>query len=70
MKSYQHVTVMKVNPDKKIFTQHGLHMNNSGKESLATEIANLATNILLNHEVVISLGLENDQEDGVNNGSN
>jgi hypothetical protein len=45
-------------------------MNNSGKERLASEIANLAANILLKHEVVISLGWKNDQEDSVNNGSN
>jgi hypothetical protein len=45
-------------------------MNNSGKERLASEIANLAANILLKHEVVISLGWKHDQEDGVKDGSN
>jgi len=69
MKPYQHVTVMRVDPDRKFFTQHGLHMNNSGKERLASEIANLSANILLKHEV-ISLGWKNEQEDGINDGAN
>jgi len=45
-------------------------MNNSGKERLASDIANLAINILLKHEVVIRLGWKNDQGDGVHDGSN
>ena len=45
-------------------------MNNSGKERLASEIANLSANILLKHEVVISLGWKNEQEDGINDGAN
>jgi hypothetical protein len=61
---------MRVDLDRKFFTQHGLHMNSSGKERLASEIANSAAIILLKHEVVISLGWKNDQEDGVNDGSN
>jgi hypothetical protein len=70
MKPYQHVTVMRDDPDRKFFTQHGLHMNNSGKERLASEIANLSANILLKHEVVISLGWKNEQEERINNGAN
>jgi hypothetical protein len=61
---------MRIDPDRKFFTQHGLHMNNSGEERLASEIANLAAIMLLKHEVVISLGWKNDQKYGVNDGSN
>jgi hypothetical protein len=61
---------MRVDPDRKFFTQHGLHMKSSGKERLASEIANSAAIILLKHEVVISLGWKNYQEDSVNDGSN
>jgi hypothetical protein len=62
MKPYQHVTVMRIDPDRKFFTQHGQHMNNPGKERLATELANTTAKILKNHEAVISLGWKNDQE--------
>jgi hypothetical protein len=66
MKPYQHVTVMRIDPDRKLLTQHGLHMNNPGKERLATELANTAAKILIKHEAVISLGWKNDQEDSAN----
>jgi hypothetical protein len=67
MKPYQHVTVMRIEPDRKFFTQHGLHMNNPGKERLATELANTAANILIKHKAVLSLGWKNEQEDSATN---
>jgi hypothetical protein len=46
---------MRTEPDRKFFTHHGLHMNNPGKERLATELANTAANILIKHKAVLRL---------------
>jgi hypothetical protein len=47
MKPHKHVIVVKVDLDRKPFTRHGLHMNNSGKEKIMLKIAHVATKIFL-----------------------
>jgi hypothetical protein len=46
MKPYKHVTILKVNLDRKFYNRHGLHMNNVGKDKIAAQIAQITTNIL------------------------
>jgi hypothetical protein len=51
----KHVTVARIDLDRKFFTRQGMHMNNLGKERIALEMAETATNILWKPEKVISL---------------
>jgi hypothetical protein len=38
MKIFDNVTLIKVDPDRDLFTKHGLHMNNKGKEQVAKKM--------------------------------
>jgi hypothetical protein len=46
MKPFKHVTVIKVELERKFFTGQGLHMNKLGKERIALRIATAATTVL------------------------
>jgi hypothetical protein len=39
MKAFKHVTVVKIDADRELFTKHGLHMNSLGKERITKHIA-------------------------------
>jgi hypothetical protein len=39
MESYRHVTIVTADFNSELFTRHGLHMNNQGKEMTAKQIA-------------------------------
>jgi lysophospholipase L1-like esterase len=47
MKPYKHTTVVKVDLDRNCFTRQGLHMNNLGKERIASRIATVVTKTLM-----------------------
>jgi hypothetical protein len=68
MKPYKHVTVVRIDVDRKFFTRQGMHMNNLGKERIALETANTAANILLKQEKVISLQWKSVQENSMSDG--
>jgi len=38
MKPYNHVVVVTPDTDKKLYTRHGLHTNNLGKEETANKV--------------------------------
>ena len=44
MKLYKHVLTVKMDADRKFFTRHGLHMNNIGKEKIASEVTTIIKN--------------------------
>jgi hypothetical protein len=67
MKPYKHVTVVRIDLDRK-FTRQGMHMNNLGKERTALQITNTAANILLKQKKVISLKWTNVQENSMSDG--
>jgi hypothetical protein len=69
MKPHKHVTVVKVDLDRKSFTRQGMHMNNSGKDKLALKTANVVTKIFLKQEEMISLHWKNENEGGVSDSS-
>ena len=39
MKTFQHATTVVVTSNRELFTKHGLHLNNKGKEQVAKTIA-------------------------------
>jgi hypothetical protein len=44
MKPYKHVLIVKTDADRKFFTRHGLHMNNIGKEKIASNVSTIIKN--------------------------
>jgi len=70
MKPYKHVTVVKVDLDRKFFTRQGLHMNNLGKEKIAFKMASVVTEIFRRQEEIISLYWKNVCEVSVSDSSN
>jgi len=70
MKPYKHVTVLKVDLDRKFFTRQGLHMNNLGKEKIAFKIAIVVAEIFRRQEEIISLYWKNECEVSVSDSSN
>jgi hypothetical protein len=62
MKPYIHVTVMKVDLERKFFTRHGQHMNNLGKEKIALKIASVVTNLFSSQGEAIRLHWKDDYE--------
>jgi lysophospholipase L1-like esterase len=70
MKPYKHVTVVKVDPDRKFFTRQGLHMNNLGTEKIAFKIASVVTKIFRKQEEINGLYWKNECEVNVSDGPN
>jgi hypothetical protein len=71
MKPYKHVTVVKVNIDRKFFTRQDLHMNNLGKERIALKIASVVTKIFMKQaDDPISLYWKNEHDVSVSDSSN
>jgi hypothetical protein len=44
MKPYKHVLIVKTDANRKLFTRHSLHMNNIGKEKIASEVSTVIKN--------------------------
>ena len=59
MKPYKHVLIVTADTDRKLFTRHGLHMNNLGKEKIASKVSTIAKNILQKQNVKIGLCWKN-----------
>jgi len=70
MKPYKHITVVKVDLDRKFFTRQGLHVNNLGKEKIAFKIASVVTEIFRRQEEIISLYWKNECKVSVNDSPN
>ena len=65
VKISKHTMVLDINPNRELFTKHGLHLNGRGKEMIAKQIVAQLPNILgRKDEGVISLGWKNDQIKG------
>jgi hypothetical protein len=62
--------VVKVDLDTNFFARQVLHMNNLGKEKIASKIANVVTKIFLTQEETISLYWKNEYEVSVSDSSN
>jgi len=59
MKPYKHVLVITADTDRKFHTRHGLHMNNLGKEKIASKFSTIVKNIFQKQKVKISLFWKN-----------
>ena len=70
MKPYKHVTVVKVDLERKFFTRQGPHMNNLGKEKMAFKIASAVTKIFRKQEEIISMYWKNEYKVSVSDSSN
>jgi hypothetical protein len=46
VKTSTHTSVLEVNPNREVFTQHGLHLNGHGKEKIAKQILENFSSIL------------------------
>jgi hypothetical protein len=58
MKPYKHVLIVMVDTDRKYFTRYGLHMNNLGKEKIASTVSTITKNIFQKQNVKISFKLK------------
>jgi len=54
-KPYKHVLIMTTDTDRKFVTKHGLHMNNLGKEKIASKVSSIIKNIFQKQNMKISL---------------
>jgi hypothetical protein len=57
LKDMHHVNIIDMNLTRNDFTQHGLHVNSSGKEKIAKKIGHNITNLLTSQNPPISLTL-------------
>ena len=69
MKPCEHVTVVKVDLNRKSYTRQGLHMNNFGREKIAFKIDSVVTEIFCRQEEIISLYWKNECEVSVSDSS-
>ena len=59
MKPYKYVSILTVDIDRRFLTRHGLHMNNLGKEKIASKVSAIVKNIFQKQKVKISLSWKN-----------
>jgi hypothetical protein len=59
MKPYKHVVIVTADTDRKFFTRHGLHLNNLGKENIASKVSMVVTNIFQKQNVITCLCWKN-----------
>jgi hypothetical protein len=55
MKSQKHVSIVSADSNREFFTNHGLHMNNRGKEIIAKIIADTSSAIFCKDNMIPSL---------------
>jgi len=46
VRAYQHASILEMSTDRKLFTNHGLHLNGLGKEVVSKQIVSLTYAIL------------------------
>jgi hypothetical protein len=64
MKAFMHVRVVKIDLDRELFTKHGLHMNNLGKERIMKHTATMVLAVLQKKtQEPISIHWKTNQED-------
>jgi hypothetical protein len=54
MKLHTHVTVTQVDPARMYYTKHGQHMNNMGREKIASKLAEVIAGLFSTEEEIIS----------------
>jgi N-acyl-L-homoserine lactone synthetase len=67
MKPYKHVLIVTPDIDRKVFTRHGLHMNNLGKEKITSKVSMVVTSIFQKQNVVTRLCWKNGYDISVEN---
>ena len=66
MKCHEHVTVVRNDLNIDLFTKHGLHLSNVGKEIIAKHIAAICTKIFEKNVVPISMHWKDNHTDNDN----
>jgi hypothetical protein len=65
LRSFEHITMLRIDYDRKYFTSHGLHLNGLGKEILAKKLASHICTILEKRKTPqLSLGWKIDHNIG------
>ena len=59
VKPYKHVLIVTADTDRKFFTGHGLHLNNLGKEDIASKVSMAVTSIFQKQNVITHLCWKN-----------
>ena len=59
IKLHKHVLIVMTDTDRKFYSRHGLHMNNLGKEKIASKVSTIVKNIFQKQNVKISLFWKN-----------
>ena len=59
MKLYNHVLMVSADTDRKFFTRPGLHLNNSGKEKIASKVSMIVKIIFQKQNVTVGLCWKN-----------
>jgi len=59
MKPHKHVSIVTADIDRRFFTRHGLHMNNLGKEKIASKVSAIVKNVFQKQKEKISLSWKN-----------
>jgi len=59
VKPYKHVLIVIADTDRKFFTRHGLHLNNLGKEDIASKVSMAVTSIFQKQNVITHLFWKN-----------
>jgi hypothetical protein len=47
MKQNTHATILEIEHDRKYFTNHGLHLNNMGRETICKQMKEIVENIFV-----------------------
>ena len=55
MKPYNHVSIVTADLDRKLFTRHGLYINNLGKEKIASKVSMIVKSTFQKQNVIIHL---------------
>jgi hypothetical protein len=62
MKLHNHVAVVQVDPARMYYTKHGQHVNNMGRERIASKLAEVITDLFSTEEEIITLPRKSDTE--------
>jgi capsular polysaccharide biosynthesis protein len=66
MKCHEHVTVVRNDLNRDVFTRHGLHLSNAGKEMIAQHVAAICTKIFEKNVIPISMHWKDNHTDNDN----
>jgi hypothetical protein len=56
VKPYKYVLIVTADTDRKFFTRHGLHLNNLGKNDIASKVSMAVTSIFQKQNVITRFG--------------